>query len=299
MSSKLYIIGNGFDLYHNMQTSFADFRVFAETNARDTFNAVESYLSISDDWADLELALADLDVDFVIEDLGHFMLSYSADDWSESGHHDFQYEVGRVVEYLSSELICCLKDWISQVKIPDKDSVRRLKTINQDAFFLTFNYTSTLAYLYDIAANRTLHIHGSIADPEQKIILGHAWNPVNRKSLNDRQDIEVVDIRLMEANSIIDQYFSSTFKPSRQLIDDNRSFFERLCGVSEVVVLGHSLSVIDAEYYRELLTIPSITTAKWTVACRPEDNHQEKIQRLVGFGISLPKVNLIDWSYIK
>jgi hypothetical protein len=195
-----------------MQTSFSDFRVFAETNARNSFNAIESYLSVADDWADLESALADLDVDFVVEDLGHFMPPYSADDWSESGHHDFQYEVERVVEYLSSGLLTCMEDWISRVKIPDKNSVRRLKTINQDAFFLTFNYTSTLTCLYGIPTNRTLHIHGSIADPEQQIILGHAWDPVNRKSLNDRPDIEKIDIRLMEANSILDQYFLSTFE---------------------------------------------------------------------------------------
>ena len=298
MSSKLYIIGNGFDLFHNMQTSFADFRVFAETNARDSFNAIESYLSVADDWADLESALADLDVDFVVEDLGHFMPPYSADYWSESGHHDFQYEVGRVVDYLSSDLLSCLKKWVSQVKIPDKDSVARLKTINQEAFFLTINYTSTLAYLYDIAANRTLHIHGSIADPEQKIILGHAWNPVNRKSLNDRQDIEDVDIRLLEANSIIDQYFSSTFKPSIQLIAKNRSFFDSLYCVSEVVVLGHSLSVIDAEYFHELLSVPSITLATWTIACRPADNRGEILRKLDGLGVPLSKVMIKDWGVI-
>lgn len=292
----LYIIGNGFDLYHNMRTSFADFRVFIERNARDTFNDIYTYLSIDESWADLESALADLDVDWVIEDLSGFATSYGADDWSDSGHHDFQFEVDRVVQHLSSDLLSYFEDWISQVPIPDPNTVRRLTTINPKAKFLTFNYTPTLAYLYGVPADRTLHIHGSTVDPDQKIILGHAWNPEDRKSLNDRPDIAEIDTRLMEANGIIDRFFSATFKPSKQLINKHRSFFDRLDGVSEVIVLGHSLSDVDAEYFRELLAVPSIALATWTIACRPEDNLEDKVQRVVKLGISASKVKLTDWS---
>jgi len=296
MSMKLYIIGNGFDLYHNMQTSFTDFREFTERNARDTFNAIDTYVPIDANWADLESALADLDVDWVIEDLSDFMPSYGADDWSDSGHHDFQFEVDRVVQHLSSDLLSYFEDWISQIPIPDPNTVRRLTTINPQAKFLTFNYTPTLAYLYGVPADRTLYIHGSAADPEQNIILGHAWNPQDRKSLNDRPDIAEIDTRLMEANGIIDRFFSATFKPSKQLINKHRSFFDRLDGVSEVVVLGHSLSDVDAEYFKELLAVPSIALATWTIACRPEDNLENKVQRVVKLGISSSKVKLTDWS---
>ena len=295
---KLYIIGNGFDLYHNMQTSFADFRAFTERNARDMFNDIDRYVPIDENWADLESALADLDVDYIIEDLGSFATSYSAEDWSDSGHHDFQFEVDRVVQHLSSDLLSYFEDWISQVPIPDPNEVRRLTTINPKATFLTFNYTQTLANLYGVPATRTLHIHGSTTNPNQKIILGHAWNLADRKSLNDRTNIENIDTRLMEANGIIDRFFSATFKPSKQLINENRSFFDSLDGVSDVVVLGHSISDTDAEYYRELLAVPSIHIATWTIACRPRDNCNDKVQRVVNLGVSKSKVKLTDWSSI-
>jgi hypothetical protein len=70
----------------------------------DLLKVVEHYLPVGEDWGDLELVLAKLDVDNIINDLEHLMPSYGVDDWSDSGHHDFQCEVDRVVKCLSTTL---------------------------------------------------------------------------------------------------------------------------------------------------------------------------------------------------
>lgn len=299
MSDKLYIIGNGFDLHHQMPTKFSDFRTFARKTAPELHRAVDDYLPVSDDWSDLEDALAALDVDTVIEDLICFMPSYAAENWRDSGHHDFQFEVDRVVRQLSTKLRAAFAQWVRQVKIPEfanAPGVYRLTSIDRSASFLTFNYTPTLAELYGVPLERTLHIHGASSDDDQELILGHGWNPVMRKSLNDRPDIEDVDTRMIEVNQILDQYFSSTFKPSKQLIAQHQAFFRALGSVTHVNVLGHSLSDVDAEYFRALLDVPAVASATWTVACRHSDDAAVKTQRLVNLGLPASHVRAVAWT---
>ncbi len=82
----------------------AQFKRYVQATDRDVYREIEKYLPTQEDWSDLELALANMDVDALIDNLGHFMASYGAEDWSDSGHHDFQYEVQNVTERLSRSM---------------------------------------------------------------------------------------------------------------------------------------------------------------------------------------------------
>jgi Bacteriophage abortive infection AbiH len=295
---KLYIIGNGFDLHHGIPSEFADFKEFVREHDSDLLKAIESYLlAIREDWKDLESALATIEVEGIVNDLEHFMTSYGADDWSDSGHHDFQYEVSRVVECLSVELRRRLCQWICQVPIPTPETVSvRLPTIDQTALFLTFNYTPTLQKLYSVPDTHILHIHGRANRSDDNLILGHAWNPGERPSLNDRADIEELDTRLIEAHGILDRYFSDTFKPSARLIREHSCFFERLANLEEVCVLGHSLSAVDSPYFHALLTVAGAASAQWRVACYEESDFLTMPKALLDLGIKASRITPSSWS---
>ncbi|MEG6835135.1 bacteriophage abortive infection AbiH family protein [Pseudomonas aeruginosa] len=284
--TTLYVVGNGFDLWHGIPSGLGQFKEYVLAIDRDIHREVEDYLPAGDDWCDLELALAELDADMLVDNLGHFMGAYGAEDWSDSGHHDFQYEVGNVVERLSKGLRTRFAEWIRDLPIPTHDTApRRLATLDPQALFLTFNYTSTLDTLYGIDLARVLHIHGRSDAADDELVLGHAWNPQSRPSLNDRPDIEEIDTRVAEANDIIDDYFSATFKRSEELIAQHRTFFQALGAIQKVVVLGHSLSPVDAIYFQALLQQPSVAAARWTVACRSKQEWPDKEQRLVALGL--------------
>ncbi|WP_234697614.1 AbiH family protein, partial [Pseudomonas syringae] len=96
LTKTLYIIGNGFDLNHGLPTGYGHFKAHVRDHDREVYDWVEEYLPAGESWADLEMAFAELDTDHIVSSLEHFMGSYSDDDWSDSGHHDFQYEVDRV-----------------------------------------------------------------------------------------------------------------------------------------------------------------------------------------------------------
>jgi len=294
---KLYVIGNGFDLWHEVPSEYKHFRDYVRNVDYELYEAIETYIPADAKWNDLEAALAEPDIDGIIDDLGHFMPSYGAEDWSDAGHHDFQFEVDRLVERLSYQLLVRFAEWVRAIPIPTPEmATKRLTTIDPAATFLTFNYTSTLSDLYAVPDAHVLHIHGRASQQDDDLILGHAWNPVQRKSLNERPDIEEIDTRLMEANTILDVYFSKTFKPSDRLIRDNQAYFNGLRAIDTVHVLGHSLSDVDRAYIEALLKEPSVAAAKWHIACREEKDRPEKHGRLVALGVNPQLITTALWT---
>lgn len=295
-SRTLYIVGNGFDLHHDIPSSYRHFRNYVRGIDRSIYSDVQDYLSTEEEWSDLESSLASFDVDLVVDNLGHFMASYDSDEWSDSGHHDFQYEVGQLVERLSSGLRTRFTEWIKTLAIPTSATAKtRLQHLDPTARFFNFNYTSTLGSLYGVDPSQILFIHGCAARGDD-LILGHAWNPTTRRALNEYADPESEDTRLMEANDKIDTYFSATFKQCDQIIARHKTFFESLTDIGQVVVLGHGLADVDAAYFRALLSQPHISLARWTVACRPSDDPTERTLRLAFLGVDPARVDCVPWD---
>lgn len=293
----LYIIGNGFDLWHGIPSSLASFKDYVRGCDRDIYREIGDYLPTRDDWSDIETALAELDVDAIIDNLGHFMGDYGADDWSDSGHHDFQYEVENLVDRLSVGMRRRFGEWIRRLPIPTWETTpQRLTSLDTTAAFLNFNYTSTLSTTYGIPSKHVLFIHGCAAQADEDLVLGHAWDPKVRKPLNDREDIAEMDTRLVEANDLLDSYFSDTFKRSDVLIAENAPFFESLKQVRNVFVLGHSLANVDAAYFKALLAQPAVATARWSIACRNLEEWPAKHHQLARFGLNPLLAHPVSWS---
>lgn len=297
--TKLFVIGNGFDLHHGIRSGYKHFCAFVQAQDRAVFDAVERYLPADGDgtngkWSDMEAALGKLSPDEVIEDLGHFMASYADDDWSDSGHHDFQYEVGRLAERLSAELRRLFGLWIRQLKIPAQIPLdQALQVLDPTAIFFSFNYTTTLIQAYGVPLEQITYIHGCADQVDQHLILGHARKP---RSLNDRPDLAELDTRLVEVNDILDNYFDNTFKPSDQIIQAHPTFFDRLLSVQEVYVLGHSLEDVDAPYYKKMLLNTSVRQANFHLAIHDPKEMPGMLKRLIGLGVPATQIQTHSWA---
>lgn len=294
MRKTLYLIGNGFDLFHGLPTSYADFKEFVFDRAPHIYRAAERYLDVRENWSDLEASLATFDTDGVIQDLEHFAPSYGADDWSDSGHHDFQYEVGKVIAALSEEMRDALAAWIRA--LPAYTVQPRLGSLPEEAHYLSFNYTDTLERAYGVPAARVVHIHGQASVEGSELVLGHAWAEEQRTLLSFDVHSQEQDPRQMEVNQLLDEYFNDTFKPSQWIIQQLRPEFMRLTGVTEVVILGHSLGEVDWPYLRELLLLDNIRVASWTVACRSRQEATEKIETLIHLGVAADRASAVCWD---
>jgi hypothetical protein len=292
---RLYLIGNGFDLYHKIPSRYSDFGQHLKQVNPDLHETLETYLSVRENWADFESDLADLDVDFIIDIASAFLVSYSAEDWSDAYHHDFQYEVENIVDALSRGLKAEFTAWATALEIPDVSLCPvPLLPLDTGARYLNFNYTSTLQRLYRISPELILHIHNSVADHQPDLVLGHAVNPSRQQSLNYGLDLESQDTRVTEANEILDSYFSSTYKPTHEVIKKHRGYFDSLAGINEICVVGHSLSKVDIPYFAEIINITSPADPEWVVTYYIESNVQEMKRALVGAGVPSHKVKFTD-----
>lgn len=264
MTKKLFIIGNGFDLYHGIDTSYYSFANYLKENDYRTYEIVEQYIIPEIDlWSDLEILLADIDTDSIIDNAEQYLISYADEEWSDSYHHDYEFEIEKICDAVSKDLLDNFSHWVRQIEIENFRRVH-LKCIDKNALFLNFNYTNTLQKIYSVSNDRILHIHGSAMNDSSPLILGHGWQRKEYELLSRSND-ENTDVRVAGGNELIDDLLSRTFKPTKKIICKNKAFFNRLHTVTEVFVLGHSLSEIDKPYFVEILKKVR-PDATWTIS---------------------------------
>ncbi len=142
---------------------------------QETFRVAEDYVVPDRDlWNALEERLAQVDVDQIEEHAANFLMPYGADDWSDSGHHDYEYAIEQICSAISKDLRRNFAEWVRQIEI-DSSPKFFVQCIDPNASFLNFNYTPTPQRLYNVPDNHVSHIHGSASDVASNIILGHGW----------------------------------------------------------------------------------------------------------------------------
>lgn len=273
MTGNLYIIGNGFDLHHQIPSSYKAFGAYLGANDWETYDVVQRYFDVSAEfWAEMEERLASLDIDTLIDDASSSLVSYGAEDWSDAYHHDYQYEIDQVVAAVSSTLRLRFAEWIWQLPLPSHSQISGLRLpIDLSAIFLNFNYTPSLQQLYGVPDTNILHVHGKSGAPDSRLVLGHGWTPPPRsKPKPDEypydEDYDETDVRITEGQQIIDRYFKETFKPTAQIIIDNFAFFNSLSNISKIFVIGHSVSDVDHPYFREVIRNIDADHVRWQIS---------------------------------
>jgi|TARA_R100000455_G_C6273429_1_gene131102 hypothetical protein len=286
LTNKLYIIGNGFDRHHGIPSDYKDFGAYLEKTDYETYQIIERYFPVNDQsWWQFEEMLAFFDTDTLIDDASNFLVSYGADDWSDSYHHDYQFELDSTVDAISSTMRRHFASWIRQLPIPKTQQLTNAIRVRIDpaAQFLNFNYTHTLQKTYCIDDAHILHIHGKADQPDSDIIIGHGWEREPEESLNHHINQEEADTRVIEGNRIVDDYFSQTFKPCEKIIAKNSLFFAGLNTVQEILIMGHSLADVDAPYFQEIINNINHATVKWTVSYHKDSTEAE--ERICALGI--------------
>ena len=244
----LYIIGNGFDLCHGLPTNYGHFRDYVKEHDKELSELVEKYYfhkKDSDFWSDFEENLGNFDDDLLREYGLNYLEDYGCENWRDAFHHDYQYELDRIIERIILGLRECFCNWLSQISF---DGLKQNAiSIERNAYYLTFNYTRTLEKIYDIPTQNILHIHGTIKGHDNdEIIYGHGGHPyITGKDIDDP--------RVAEGEEIIKDYFEKTTKPVKQIIHRYRKFFYRMIvDVNKVTIVGHSMNEIDYPYFKKI-----------------------------------------------
>lgn len=283
---RLVIIGNGFDLHHKMKTSYLRYRDYLLETGRDdvVFCFEDESYDYTDRWTDMEshLGLIDYEKSYC------YLLPYGSEEWRDSAHHDFQYEVEKKTQYWP-DIKDLLVSWIRSIEYTQADD-RLRKVVNNEAVFLSFNYTNTLERLYGIQKDRICYIHGDASQTEH-LILGHRnqdyypeWDPNN----------EDMDVRLLEAGEIMENHRLESMKAVEEIIDAHKQFFEDLVDIDEVYVLGLSYNAIDLGYFEQIAS--SKKQLKWYFNCYDEIASEGANWYIGVLGITdYEKIDIASW----
>lgn len=278
----LYILGNGFDLAHGIETRYADFRKYLEENHESFLKIFEGMYFIqrlddTEPWYTEEAqkkwnesVLEDLWWSFE-EKIGHpdvegmHGIAYSlVDTMPAEGILDTMDSYWKEQYGFVNELQHYVLEWIESIDVSNAICKKEELVNNKNDLFMSFNYTSTLESVYGI--DYVFHIHGGVSSCcKQTPIMGHGNKYIidhYRRKAKEAQN-QFIEWYESICNATAD-FCESMYKDTDFIIRKNYGFFSNLNNVEKVVCLGISFGDVDIPYLNEIQKkVPSET--KWIV----------------------------------
>jgi hypothetical protein len=263
----LYIIGNGFDLWHGLPTKWEDFSKYCYSNEFDfseyfNFKSNDNYL-----WTDFENDLGTFDFKNYYKDNNH--VDWEDDNFRPSMMYCVEDDITEQGNNLVDTINSSFCDWINEIDI---DGVQSKYQFDNEAFFISFNYTSLLTRIYNLPKDNILHIHGNVEEYDT-LIIGHNKSIKIKPELDEDGNSNRTLFTASENAAAIP--FGSFIKPVNNIIKTNEHLLHKLINVTKIVVLGHSLNKIDLPYFKKIQKITS--NPLWQISYYTEKdkiNHQ-------------------------
>lgn len=239
-AKTLYVIGNGFDLFHGIPSSYSHFYHWLKAKGKNDFvSKMESFFpSIINGelllWKDFEGALGKYDRNKIFND--------ATEKLDRKLDEETKYAANKLLNPVISQIVPLIKEWAEWV------CENRLSTINskislpKESLFISFNYTLTLEKIYSIPPERVCHIHNSIED--DTIIVGHK-NPMKIDEIGDEGKGWYEE----SSHKSIVETMNTMVKETYKNYTKHKDFFEKIKGIDRIVILGHSMSDIDDDYF--------------------------------------------------
>lgn len=241
-SETLYVIGNGFDLFHDLPSSYNHFYCWLINNGYDSFvKQMETIFPATTEnkdkllWKDFEEALGKFDA----EDIHNRFGCKSDDLWFDEKR---QRMAVKAITPTLDNIRPLMKEWaleLSEMKHPN------LLYLPKNSLYFTFNYTDVLEKTYQIPKENITHIHG-LATANEQVITGYGNHDYKNINLPEDENKEV-SIRL------INKKMMELHKETQIISDQHLKYYESLHNITRVVFLGHSFSFIDATYLKNII----------------------------------------------
>lgn len=280
MENTLYIIGNGFDLHHGLNTSYLNFRNYCVRNVPSLWkNLFEIYGDmINNDmwWSSFENKLGCVNYD-------NLALS----------NNGFALGEQKVQNLFKGMLPPIFGKWIKQIrKSPQMDTSLNIDT---ESLFFTFNYTLVLEEVYHIDENNVWHIHNSVKNPDN-IIIGHDSDErvlFSTYSTNNTNYIVSPDF-VDRVNSKIAQ----GSKNVKMRIENQKDrFYDLYSQIKHIVVMGFSFNKIDMPYIKAIIEVnKNAADVDWTIYFHSKGEDKIFIHKLLQIGVDRSQIKTpINW----
>lgn len=239
--STLFIIGNGFDIWNRLPTSYGNFNKEYKDHLDEHIHYFDDFCGIDSEWSNFEESLGSFNQD---EFHDNAAMQPSLEELGDEPKLLYGYEDDITIkkEELVEDITNAFREWIRSV---DVNSAQKLMHFYLPAFFVNFNYTATLQDVYNVSNNRILHIHGKVG---REIIFGHGRN---LDSTSNRHESD--EPWFHETSKEVAQVLGIFHKPVAEILERNRETLEGYGDVENIVVIGHSVNEIDIPYFQCIL----------------------------------------------
>ena len=154
---NLYLIGNGFDKHHDIPSGYWDFHEWLMNNDSELVDQIDELYDYNGDlWGNFEVELGSLDV---VEKATEIYQEHTTDPMSdhyERTFHEGAIVAGDIIGEIYNKILEKFPYWIKQ--LPAANASKQI-VLQDNSFFITFNYTDTLIDLYEIPDAKILEFN--------------------------------------------------------------------------------------------------------------------------------------------
>lgn len=264
----LYVIGNGFDIHHGIESSYRCYMEWLKENHKYDYQKVINFYGDEAEkhewWNEFE------------KNLGYFDIRGKVENWSfrnqptdrqlekmravdtKGGAWEAQVDIGGITSILKDSF----HEWIDSLN--HALSGNKIVIDSQNAYFITFNYSLTLENVYKVPSDQILHIHGCLNDDEYIIGHGRTYAEVKEDAEpyispsdldKDDSNEDAIDDEITEntKNEVVLQIMKAA-KPTDEIIKKNKNIFEKLNEVNKLCIYGLSFSSVDEPYLNRIIS---------------------------------------------
>lgn len=280
MAETLYIIGNGFDLHHKLNTSYSSFRDYARKKQKLTNWLSSIYgkaIYKSEWWWQFEENLAKVDYTNLMRSLN-----------GNGNALGFMQ-----IKNLFNNLPFFFNEWLNSLELDVQPDCNL--NLDSNAMFFTFNYTLLLEKIYNINPHNIWHIHNSLIDKDKKLIVGHDSNngELFKLFLTEK---EKNGINISGFTDDVRRELLAGAKNVSARIFNNKELFYRYSYVKHYIAMGFSFNRIDMPYIEKIVSVNHlIENSQWTLYCHSNKEAISIKEQLERININGNNIKIIKW----
>lgn len=319
---RLFIIGNGFDIAHNLATAYSDFYEFLKKKNENHENkTVDNMISIINKhdkmnsgnklWGELEEHCGKI----ALEEASILKEDIEFRDDEEKIHHCIDKKEIEKAKKFNEEVKrfpILFREWVEtfnvekDIKLNQQDNIKAKnreqvmkefgKLFSEEDFaVLNFNYSDTIERIYKVKENKICHLHGCIGNKE-KIYFGHGYLSPElskvkslRGGKNYTKYYEENGCTIFPDKEISD----SLYKDTAEVIIKEKNFFNSLSSITDVYVYGFGFGKVDIPYIKKINQI--VPHAEWHIQqyMKSSEGVEKEILSLLNF---IDPIRMSKWK---
>ena len=282
-SPGIVIVGNGFDLYHGVKSSYRHYKKWLIKCDPDLYKLLERYIDVAGNWwCDFERNLGDFNIVKILRECPRNYKHQKDPRFPPTPTYPGNWFFDEMRERITASF----KAWVKTLRCASDCALIQLPKAR---LYISFNYTDTLEKLYRISKDQILYIHGKVSCGDD-LVFGHGKCQYELE--NDyKQKYGLIESKsFYEAGTFGDEEFQLMMgvsywekNPYIYIVKYNEILLPAVMSSDEVFIYGFSFSEVDRPYIEWIAE--KKPTLRWYVSWHSQKDKQRVESVLKALGV--------------